>query len=523
MIYFDNAASGWPKPAEVLQAVLHYMEHVGANPGRSGHQLAVEGARIVYETREGLAELLGVSDPLRIVFGPNATEALNLALLGLLYHWASRLTGDRAAARLVPPLVFLSGGLGWWMLFHETQGLGRGLTGLAELLRRPAHDYTMFPGALRWGNAVLTLLIPQRAFLLGLPLFLMVWTLWWRALGEEPTRENGPRQLRLMTGAGVLAGLLPQAHAHSFAVLMASAVCLVPLFPAFKAWVRFFGYAAAVAAPQLIYSAVGSSVRTGTFVAWHLGWDRGEQGVAAFWLYNTGLVWPLLLLALLWRGSRPVVPARLALFLSPFVIWFIAPNLLRLSPWIWDNIKFLFFWYVAATPLVALVVVRIWRLPRRLGWLPASALLLSLILSGALDVWRIAGRVTAQRIFDAQGLAFARLVTTVTPPRALVLHLPTYNHPVYLSGRRSLLGYPGHIPSQGLDAGTREQDVARIYAGDAEASALLARYGVDYIVLGPHERSTLVVNEEFLKRFEWVGEVGDYRLYKAVQRQAAPR
>ncbi len=84
MIYFDNAASGWPKPAEVLQAVMHYMEHVGANPGRSGHQLSVEAARIVYETREGLAELLGVSGPLRIVFGPNATEALNLALLGLL-------------------------------------------------------------------------------------------------------------------------------------------------------------------------------------------------------------------------------------------------------------------------------------------------------------------------------------------------------------------------------------------------------------------------------------------------------
>ncbi len=84
MIYFDNAASGWPKPPAVLQAMAHFAEQVGANPGRSGHRLAVEAARIVYGTRESLASLFGVGDPLRIVFALNATEALNLALLGLL-------------------------------------------------------------------------------------------------------------------------------------------------------------------------------------------------------------------------------------------------------------------------------------------------------------------------------------------------------------------------------------------------------------------------------------------------------
>jgi cysteine desulfurase/selenocysteine lyase len=84
MIYFDNAASGWPKPPEVLQAMAHYMEHVGANPGRSGHRLAVQAARIVYQARESVARLLGVGDPLRVVFAVNATEALNLALAGIL-------------------------------------------------------------------------------------------------------------------------------------------------------------------------------------------------------------------------------------------------------------------------------------------------------------------------------------------------------------------------------------------------------------------------------------------------------
>ena len=84
MIYLDNAASGWPKPPEVMEAMAYFMERVGANPGRSAHRRAVEAARLIYQARENLATLLGVKDPLRIVFALNATEALNLALIGLL-------------------------------------------------------------------------------------------------------------------------------------------------------------------------------------------------------------------------------------------------------------------------------------------------------------------------------------------------------------------------------------------------------------------------------------------------------
>jgi len=84
MIYFDNAATSWPKPPGVIEAMVRFMQDVGANPGRSGHRLSVEAGRIVYETREAVAELFHIEDPLRIVFGPNATEALNLTLRGYL-------------------------------------------------------------------------------------------------------------------------------------------------------------------------------------------------------------------------------------------------------------------------------------------------------------------------------------------------------------------------------------------------------------------------------------------------------
>jgi cysteine desulfurase family protein len=84
MIYFDNAATSWPKPPCVAEAMARFLAEVGANPGRAGHRLAVEAARVVYGAREAVAELFHAPDPLRVVFGANATDALNLALLGLL-------------------------------------------------------------------------------------------------------------------------------------------------------------------------------------------------------------------------------------------------------------------------------------------------------------------------------------------------------------------------------------------------------------------------------------------------------
>ena len=84
IIYLDNAATSWPKPPPVIAAMEHFLAEVGANPGRSGHRLSIEAARVVFRAREAVAGLLGVPDPLRVVFCANATHALNLAMCGLL-------------------------------------------------------------------------------------------------------------------------------------------------------------------------------------------------------------------------------------------------------------------------------------------------------------------------------------------------------------------------------------------------------------------------------------------------------
>ncbi len=82
-IYFDNAATTFPKPEEVYTTMEKVMRNC-ANPGRSGHKMALESGRIVYQTRELLAKLFHIQNPMQVVFTHNATDSLNLGIKGFL-------------------------------------------------------------------------------------------------------------------------------------------------------------------------------------------------------------------------------------------------------------------------------------------------------------------------------------------------------------------------------------------------------------------------------------------------------
>jgi hypothetical protein len=88
----------------------------------------------------------------------------------------------------------------------------------------------------------------------------------------------------------------------------------------------------------------------------------------------------------------------------------------------------------------------------------------------------------------------------------------TYNTPAFLAGRRSVLGYPGHIWSHGLTFQEREVEVRAIYAGEPEAGAKLDRWEVGYVLIGPHERAMMPVSDEFFAGWPVVGEMGEYTL-----------
>ena len=83
MIYFDNAASGYYKPASSLQAAAYAAEKLSVNPGRSGHELSEKGEELIYSTRQLLSKTFNNGHIDRVIFTANCTEALNFAIFGI--------------------------------------------------------------------------------------------------------------------------------------------------------------------------------------------------------------------------------------------------------------------------------------------------------------------------------------------------------------------------------------------------------------------------------------------------------
>src|SRR6266571_2870328 len=170
---------------------------------------------------------------------------IGVALVGVLHRFGLQLVRNRTAAILTPVLVILNGGFGWWMLFGD---VNKSDSGVFHILSHIEHSYTILPDVAqgwRWGNAVTSLLVPQRGFLLGIPLAVIVFTQWWaamngqRAEGKAQSAKSNSRSKRAATSqpeaspfalsslpsrrmiaAGVVAGLLPLIHAHSFIATM---------------------------------------------------------------------------------------------------------------------------------------------------------------------------------------------------------------------------------------------------------------------------------------------------------------
>jgi cysteine desulfurase/selenocysteine lyase len=84
IIYLDNAATSFPKPREVLEKMVETYARLGVSPGRGGYDLATEAAELVFQTRQKLARFFCAPDPERVIFTANATDALNIAIQGLI-------------------------------------------------------------------------------------------------------------------------------------------------------------------------------------------------------------------------------------------------------------------------------------------------------------------------------------------------------------------------------------------------------------------------------------------------------
>ncbi len=438
---------------------------------------------------------------------------LALALVGLLNFLTYRLTNNRLAARLAPVIFLFNGGLGFLNFFQDLGQMGSGLLNfLAHLPRTYTMNADLLIGAakypLRWGNVFTTLLIPQRSMMFGLPLVAMIIALWWMAWGEgEMPSEDRKRHL---LAAGVLTGFLPMLHAHGFFAVIIASLAMALLFFSLE-WLFYFVPAGVIALPQALYLS-GTGVKSTLFTP-HLWWETGDgNSPLIFWGVNAGV---FILLLLMGWGAQRLSSATLRKFYLPFPIWFILPNAVLLAPWPWDNIKVLIYWALASVPLVALAVASLFQQNSIAARMVGGFVLILLTFSGGLDVLRAASPAENVGLYSQADLNAATAIMNATPPRARILHAPIHNSVIALTGRQSLMGYPGHLWTHGIDYGTRETEVQTIYKGGAIAMELMSKYKIDFVVIGPVERKDLKPDENFFAtNYAKVVDQPEYRVYQ---------
>ena len=107
IIYFDNAATSFPKPKTMVEAVSQYLLTENANPGRSGHKMSMKAGEYVFEGRKAIATLFNTDNPMKVVFTKNATEALNLAINGLYEKGDHFITTSMEHNSVLRPLSYL--------------------------------------------------------------------------------------------------------------------------------------------------------------------------------------------------------------------------------------------------------------------------------------------------------------------------------------------------------------------------------------------------------------------------------
>ena len=449
------------------------------------------------------AALMAAGLSMRAAFLSTALP-LALATTGLFYSLALRVARGAAAATLATALFLLNGGLGFLNLFQDWRQSGRGLFEFwGALSVNYANDWSR---GIHWTNLVTDTFLPQRAAVYGLPAGLMILTLFalvWEREGKDeatvdekqpdgrqPSRHPSSSILRPLLAAGVLAGLLPLFHTHTYIAVGLVSVFLFLLRPR-RAWLAFWVPAVLLAVPQL--SELASRAAGGGVVRLQPGWMGSDApSFAVYLLRNFGV--PLLLALPAWL----VAPRVWKSFYIAFVLLFVFALTVVVSPNVFDNGKLTYYWHAFNSILVASWLVALARARRlRLPAAPLAVLLALLSVLTGVAALQAESRAAA-RLYTAADLEAARFIRERTPPRALFLTAPTFNQPALsLAGRRVVRGPTAWLWGHGYEFRAREADVRSIYAGGAGALELLSYYGVDYVYLGAAERDELKADAAF--------------------------
>jgi hypothetical protein len=413
------------------------------------------------------------------VFWP--TLLLMAAIVQLLVALSLRLFGRLSAAVISLWLILLNGSAaGLDAAWHDwrTSGLSLG----AWLSAIPRNYSGLDALNVHFNNFIADILLPQRPFLFGLSVFLVVATL---VQAARTTAEPVDRRRYQLTAAA-LVGLLPLAHAHSFIaamVLLAGAAVEAAYHRRAEArrWLTAIGLTLLIAAPQLIWQQLANNLGTGGHLA--LGWMvQPGDSLWAFWWRNFGLAGPYLI-ALPALLLRPAWRRYLVWYL-PFLALLIITQIYSFQPYEYDNLKLILYAYLMGMLLAGIIIVRL--IQRWLGTLvmivPA---VIVLIVPGALTVTR--EFQLHDQFASTADIALTTWVRGHTPTSAVFITTDQPNHPIAtLAGRSIVLGYRGWLYNYHLPYQSRQAAVEAALQGQA-STPLVQQFHASYLAVSNYE------------------------------------
>ena len=449
--------------------------------------------------------LLGT--PLRAAYLIPALFALAQVFCGF-YLLAGSVCHRRSAALLSFVLFFLNGGFGLIYFFKDHN--------FYELFTGFYHTPTNLTDKnIRWVNVIVDMLLPQRATLFGWAvLFSILFLLFLAVFREKHT---------LFLPAGILGGLLPMIHTHSYFALGLVAFCWLVFSGIrdrlssrwFKNWLAFGVPAVLLALPQLYLWTFHSVNGNEQFLRFHFDWvNNGAENWLLFWLKNIGPLFLVIPFAFLLADREQ----RIAV--SPAVFIFVLCELIVFQPNVYDNNKLL---YVSFALFCMITADFLFDVGEKIRSRALRAVLLSLFLvlsvnAAVFSLGReiLSGTPTyAYRLFSKHDTAAADFVLHETEPDALFLTANNHNNAVAaLTGRNVYCGCPSYLFYHGLDY-TERMDESRKLLTDGDYFARRhAELGIDYVYIGAYERALGCTEEYFALNFPAVFSSGDVAIYK---------
>ncbi len=401
----------------------------------------------------------------------------SILLLIFLYGFNLFISKQKKIATLAMLLFLCSGGLGAWMTWRKEKSL--------EFLSDSTILMTQDPEQkIEFTNIIMGMLVPQRAFLIGMPVGLLVL---WVASHILYNRKLDKKWLLL---AGLLAGLLPITHTHTFiTVVLICAWWFLFSWKRVKEWL-WFGIPAGVLSSILYLIFIRSTVSPSTFFSWHPGWSvqTGVGDWITFWMRNWGTFIPLSFVGvwILWSQKK---------FLATIVAlswWmlFLVANLIQFQPQTWDNSKLLAWSYLGLSFPAAITIQYIYRQNiAKVGKILAILLLFLSCISGAIDVIHLLDfeRKTF-RMLSSDEIELGQWVQKNTPAHSTFFTPEVVNNPIAAIGGRSVyMGYSGWMFNYGFNYGRRQQEITSFYENGIFPTTVASNFPEFYLYIPASE------------------------------------